>query len=73
MISAVSSPLPGRAGLEMELLSKWEAVEEKKKKYKNIAGHTPAFLSRDCQWGGRCKKSKTTFISKESQKQNHYH
>lgn len=62
-----SSPLPGTAGLEMELLSRWQTVAEKKKKDKNIAGHIPAFLSRNCQWGGRCKKSKITFISKVSE------
>lgn len=62
-----SSPLPGRAGLEIELLGKWQTVVKKKKKDKNIAGHIPAFLLRDCQWGGRCKKSKTAFISKVSE------
>lgn len=51
----------------MELLSRWQTVAEKKKKDKNIAGHVPAFLSRDCQWGGRCKNSKITFISKVSE------
>lgn len=45
----------------MELLSRCHTVAEKKQKDKNIAGYIPAFFSRHCQWGGRCKEEQNYF------------